>query len=222
MQCEMAPDHRFRGGARPNPSGRGGVAAGNSRRLSRRLSSSDHASRGAQRCYDSSSILVCDTRDPLCAAAPQFFNTPLVTSADLGAVLERHRGRAGVRRLRAVLAAEVGPALTDSEAEEHFLSVVDRGGLARPEVNVPVAGYRVDFLFRAQRLAVEIDGYRYHSSRPRFESDRRRAACLAGRGIQVVSLTWRQVVEDPVRTAVQFAQALARAEERGGAEARGG
>jgi very-short-patch-repair endonuclease len=135
----------------------------------------------------------------------------LVTRKDLLDKVERYRGRPGVPLLRAALEASGGPALTRSEAESRFLALIRQARLPAPEVNVRVGNYEIDFLWRAEGIAVEVDGYRYHSSLPRFESDRRRAAHLAARGIQIIPLTWRQVVDDGVATAVQLGQALTHA-----------
>jgi very-short-patch-repair endonuclease len=135
----------------------------------------------------------------------------LVVRAELLSNLARYRGRPGLRALRAVLAADGGPALTRSEAESRFLTLIRKARLPAPEANVMVEGYEIDFLWRAQRIAVEVDGYRYHRSRPQFEKDRRRAAELAAHGIHVIPLTWRQIVDDAVATAVQLGQTLIRA-----------
>jgi len=125
------------------------------------------------------------------------------------------RGRRGVRALRAVLEAEAGPTLTRSEAEARFLALVRTAGLPAPECNVRLGSYEIDFLWREEAMAVEVDGFRFHGTRRRFEHDRRRASWLASRGVQVVPLTWRQIVDEPMATAVQVGQALTiRAAER--------
>lgn len=138
----------------------------------------------------------------------------LVAGADLPALITRYGSRPGVRLLRAVACRAGGPAMTRSEAEERFLSLIREADLPVPEVNVPVGGYEVDFLWRGRGLAVEVDGYRFHASRPSFEHDRRRATRLAALGIHVIPLTWRQLVEERTATAVQLGQALLRAERR--------
>jgi very-short-patch-repair endonuclease len=55
----------------------------------------------------------------------------------------------------------------------------------------------VDFLWPAQRLIVELDGYRAHGTRSAFEGDRARDAELAGLGYSVVRFTWRQLEDGP-------------------------
>lgn len=136
----------------------------------------------------------------------------LVAPDALPALVARYRGRPGTPALRAVLEAGGGPALTRSEAEARFLGLVREAGLPAPEANVRVGRYEIDFLWRAEGIAVEVDGFRHHASRPRFEGDRRKDALLLSGGIKVVRLSWRQITREAMATAVQIGQALARAD----------
>ena len=86
---------------------------------------------------------------------------------------------------------------TASELERRFLCLIRRHRLPEPEVNVPMAGFVVDFLWREQRLIAETDGYRYHSGTAAFESDRARDARLTALGYRVVRFTHRQLVREP-------------------------
>jgi len=133
----------------------------------------------------------------------------LLERTSWAALMERHHRRRGISMLRTVLDLERGPMLTRSEAESAFLALVRTADLPPPETNVRMGPYELDFLWRHQKIAVEVDGYRYHSPRPRFEGDRRKDAWLVARGIKVIRLTWRQVTEEAVATAVQVGQALA-------------
>lgn len=117
-------------------------------------------------------------------------------------------GRRGSPTLRAVLEQSGGPTLTRSEAEAVFLALIRRAGLPAPDVNVRMGAYELDFYWRDERLAVEIDGFRHHSSRPRFEGDRRKDAWLRARGLSVIRLSWRQITQEAMATAVQVGQAL--------------
>lgn len=133
----------------------------------------------------------------------------LVTLAALAKLVDRYRGRPGAPALRHVLRDRGGPALTLSEAEELFLALAREGGLPDPETNVPVGPYVLDFLWGKERIAVEIDGFRYHKRRPQFEGDRRKDAWLHTVGITVLRFTWRQVTRERVATAIRIGQALA-------------
>jgi predicted transcriptional regulator of viral defense system len=102
--------------------------------------------------------------------------------AELRELIGRHRKRHGIPLLRALLDSEIPPAATRSEAEERFLDLVRTAQLPRPEVNARIERREVDFLWRPQRIVVEVDGFAFHSSRTRFERDRLRDAVLAARG----------------------------------------
>ena len=135
----------------------------------------------------------------------------LIAPESLSALVARHRGRTGMPALEAVLRLPGGPALTRSEAEAKFLALIREAGLPPPECNVAVGRYEIDFLWRGSGIGVEVDGFRYHASRPRFEGDRRKDSQLLATGITVVRLSWRQIAHAPIATAVQLGQALARA-----------
>ena len=113
----------------------------------------------------------------------------IVTEAHLEATLAAHALRTGAKALRRLLDSEQGARITRSEAERRALQLMRRHGL-EPESDVPIGPWRADFLFRAERVIVEVDGYRYHSTPKRFVDDRRRAADLSARGFVLVSLTW--------------------------------
>ena len=117
----------------------------------------------------------------------------LVTDDQLRASLRAHPCRKGAKALGALLDAERGPTVTRSEAERRALKVMRAHGVEPDESDVRIGPYRVDFLFRRERLAVEVDGYRYHATPKRFVDDRRRIAFLATRNIQVFPLTWVDV-----------------------------
>ena len=113
----------------------------------------------------------------------------------LHAVLRRHPTRKGARALRSLLATERGPRITESEAERRALRVMRAHGIEPDATQHPIGPYRVDFWFEHERVAVEVDGYRYHSTPGRFVEDRRRAGYLAARDIVTFPLTWPDLGE---------------------------
>ena len=135
----------------------------------------------------------------------------LVRAAEMRQLLALHPGHRGARAIRRVLQLPGGAALTRSAAEAELLALVREAGLPSPECNVSMGRYELDFLWRDARIAVEVDGFRYHSARQRFEGDRRRDADLVAAGLTVLRLSWRQVTDERVATAVRLGQALARA-----------
>ena len=152
---------------------------------------------------------VARTLVDLCAVVPprmieraleQSYVLRLVEPGAIEDALERATGRrtAPLRRLLAV--ERRAPTLTRSELEEAFLALCRRGGLPDPEVNVHLHGYEVDFLWRAQRRVVEVDGYAFHSMRGAFERDRRKDVDLELAGFPVTRFTHDQVIYDPDET----------------------
>jgi very-short-patch-repair endonuclease len=139
----------------------------------------------------------------------------LVRKRDLIDQLERNRGRRGTRAVRQVLNIEGAPAFTRSEAERKLLSLLRASELPMPQVNARLGRHEVDFLWREQQLVVEVDGFRFHSSRASFEGDRHRDAALAAIGYTVLRITWRQLVAAPEAVVARMAAALA---SRGGGE----
>jgi very-short-patch-repair endonuclease len=134
----------------------------------------------------------------------------LVSERGIADQLERNPGRPGARALRALIEVEGGPAPTRAESERRVLRLVRASGLPVPEVNVLLGPYEVDFLWRGQRLALEMDGFASHGSRSRFERDRLRDSHLAALGYTVVRITWRQLAATPEAVVARLAAALAR------------
>lgn len=133
----------------------------------------------------------------------------LIIREEIEALLERYPRRRGRARLRALLTGPESPALTRSEAEERFLSLVRKAGLRPPETNVMVKGFEVDTLWRAERLVVEIDGFAYHASPGAFERDRQRDGVLTAAGLRVMRVTWRQLTNEPEALLARLVLALA-------------
>jgi hypothetical protein len=137
----------------------------------------------------------------------------LLDATALDAVLTRAHGRRGSPVLRSILDEHaIGQTVTRSEMEERFLTLCDRAGLPRPEVNVwialPHGGHaQADFLWREHRLIVETDGRAAHGTRRAFEHDRRRDQRLVLAGWRVIRVTWRQLTREPEELA-RILQAL--------------
>jgi hypothetical protein len=126
----------------------------------------------------------------------------LVTVDELVAILLRLAPRRGSRRLAGVVASGYVP--TRSVLEDIVLDLLDRGGLARPDVNVPLRlGGRVvvpDFRWPAARLVLEADGRAYHDHKVAREDDAERQALLEAHGERVVRVTWEQALRRPEQT----------------------
>ena len=121
----------------------------------------------------------------------------LVHGRVLEGALEQNVGRAGARRLSAILEERAsGSKLTRSELEERFLGLCRTHQLPHPTLNARVAGVEVDFLWIEQRVIAETDGYAAHGTRAAFERDRKRDVSLQAAGYVVLRFTYRQVVDE--------------------------
>jgi len=120
-------------------------------------------------------------------------------------------GRPGSTRLRYALERHQPRfARARSPLEIRFLLLCESAGIPLPEVNVRVAGWKVDALWRRQRLVVELDAYGNHHTRAQIDRDRRKELHLRKAGFPVVRYSEQQV--DGEQTAV-VADVLARLEE---------
>jgi very-short-patch-repair endonuclease len=119
-------------------------------------------------------------------------------------------GRSGGPLLAALIEHRGNSTITRSQAEERMHELIRAAGFPQPESNVRLNGYEVDFLWRRQRVVVEVDGYAYHSSRSAFERDRAKDAALAAAGFLVIRITWLQMEREPYVVVAHLAQALAR------------
>jgi very-short-patch-repair endonuclease len=121
-------------------------------------------------------------------------------------VLAAHPTRRGTRALAALLADWSQGLITRSDLERDMYALCEAHDLPRPSVNSPVGPYEADFAWRAQRLIVEVDTYRYHGTRPAFERDRARDAGLTAAGWRVVRFTDRQIHGDPAAVGAVLAR----------------
>jgi very-short-patch-repair endonuclease len=137
---------------------------------------------------------------------------PARTLADLRPALPRRQWEAALDRARSLHLPVGDLAATDparSHLERAFTALCRRHRLPPPEVNVPIGPFTVDFLWPAERLVIETDGWEAHRDRAAFEADRARDAELKLRGYDIVRFTYRQVLEEPGRVA-QTVRALVR------------
>jgi Protein of unknown function (DUF559) len=104
----------------------------------------------------------------------------------------------GSARLRLAL-AEHQPrlAFTQSELEDAFFSICESRGIVLPDVNVWIAGWKVDAYWADARLVVELDGYRNHRSPAQLKRDRRKELDLRRVGIEVIRYSEEQVRTNP-------------------------
>jgi very-short-patch-repair endonuclease len=138
------------------------------------------------------------TRRDLDRALEEALRLRLVDHDSLARTIARAGGRRGLKRLRAALEAlEPLTLRSRSELERRMLALVKGRGLPKPLVNAPLLGYKVDLLWPAHRLVVELDGYEYHHTPQAFDRDRRRDGDLQRAGYRVQRFSFNQVDRDP-------------------------
>jgi very-short-patch-repair endonuclease len=103
------------------------------------------------------------------------------------------------------------PGRARTELESRMLAICRRHRLPQPEINVKLDRFEVDFLWRAERLVVEVDGWASHRTRSAFEEDRVRDVRLSLLGYRVVRFTWRRLADEPADVA-RAIRALVRVE----------
>lgn len=102
-------------------------------------------------------------------------------------------GRYGSHALRQAL-DHLADGHAESLLESKVLRILLAAGLPMPARQYEIRSNgvliaRVDLAYSSVRLAIEVDGYEFHSSRKAFDDDRRRDARLATMGWQVIRAT---------------------------------
>jgi very-short-patch-repair endonuclease len=111
----------------------------------------------------------------------------------IDALLQSKR-RTGAAKLRKALERH-RPQLahTKSRLERMFFEICEYAGFDLPELNVYVAGWEVDALWREERIAVELDGHGNHHTLAQQRRDRRKELELRRAGLTVVRYTEEQL-----------------------------
>jgi hypothetical protein len=122
----------------------------------------------------------------------------------INAQLKRNPTRPGAKAVRDVLETHyIGKTPTWSENEEALLAITRELGIPDPDTNQFIVlddggpAIRVDFVWRDQRVIVEADSNKWHSTRQRFEQDRVRDQRLTAAGWTIIRTTWRQMKHRP-------------------------
>ena len=121
--------------------------------------------------------------------------------------LERNPRRRGRRQLTDLLLL-IQPDTDNarSHLERLFLKAIR--DLPKPAVNAQVAGRARDFVWKEERLVVEVDGHRWHSSRQAMREDRRRDRELTAAGWRPIRFTYEDVAFEPDQVKKQVATIL--------------
>lgn len=143
------------------------------------------------------------------AAVNEADKLDLIGPESLRSALVEMTGQPGVPELRRLLDCRTF-ALTDSELERRFLSLLRGARLPKPETRQVVNGFRVDFHWPDLGLIVETDGLRYHRTPSQQARDRRRDQAHTAAGLTTLRFTYAQVRFEPVEVVKVLAQVVGR------------
>lgn len=118
----------------------------------------------------------------------------------------RNKGRHGSPAARRLLiAASDG---SRSEAERLLIKLLRDNGITGWKANYPIGGYKVDVAFLERMVAIEVDGWAFHSDHDDFEKDRKRQNTISLLGWQVLRFTWLDLTEYPDRVIAEIKFAI--------------
>ncbi|HEV7850614.1 MAG TPA: type IV toxin-antitoxin system AbiEi family antitoxin domain-containing protein [Mycobacterium sp.] len=120
-----------------------------------------------------------------------------VTLREMWAAHLRNKGRYGSPASRLLLQAASDGAR--SSAERLLVTLLRDAGITGWQTNYPVGGYKVDVSFPGAKVAIEVDGFAFHSGPVEFQIDRERQNNIALLGWQVLRFTWLDLTEYPQR-----------------------
>lgn len=134
----------------------------------------------------------------------------LVTEMDLARAFRRNCGTWGTTTMRWLLERTGDDA--HSELERLAVSLLRAAGITnfKPNLTIRLGNGRkteIDIAFRRERIAIELDGFAYHSTPDAHRVDLRRMNDLLADGWRVRRFTFADLVEDPeafVRTVRQL------------------
>ncbi len=144
---------------------------------------------------------------PLEHAVQEAFAKRLTDTKRLEQALDRHRGGRGTARLRRML--EIGVDDLRSRAERELRRWIRAASLPSPVFNAQIGPWKVDALWPAHRLAVEINGYAAHGSPWSHDRDHRKEQYLLAEGLATRRFTALQAIDEPALVIAGIAAALA-------------
>lgn len=143
-------------------------------------------------------------------ATDEAMQRELVSPGPLIRYARQNFGRRGAGRLARAATRHKPTGVTRSSAEKRFRQLIRDAGLPEPQTNVRLHGYEVDCYWPEYNLAVEVDSYRWHASKPKFEHDSTKGSTLVAAGVVLMRVTWQQMDHTPYAVVARTAQALAR------------
>lgn len=118
----------------------------------------------------------------------------------------RNLGRRGAAAAGRLLVAAADRAA--SAAERKLIAVLRGAGITGWRQQHLVGGYELDLAFLDHRVAVEVDGWAWHSDVAAFRNDRQRQNSLVLAGWTVLRFTWHDLTERPGSVVAEIRAAL--------------
>jgi hypothetical protein len=149
------------------------------------------------------------------AALDDALRRRLVSLPRLHACLQRvgGRGRRGAGVLRKLLADRGEEDVAESLFERRILKLLRSSGLPAPEPQWEIREggrtlARIDLTYPLDLVAIEADGYRYHSGRNAWQHDLTRRNALTARGWRLFHVTWDDLTRRPESVVAAVAELL--------------
>ena len=140
--------------------------------------------------------------------------TPLCSLGDLQRMIDRHKGKRGIRRAREALQLiRIG---SDSPQESLLRLAIVRGGLPEPELNVPITDeqgtrhHEPDLSYPEYRIGIEYEG-ELHGDEGQIVRDIARSERYAALGWTEVRISKRHMFDDAKAAVAKVRAALVRA-----------
>lgn len=147
-------------------------------------------------------------------AALEDRDMPLCSLADLQRMIDRHKGKRGLRRAKeAIKLIRVG---SDSPQETLLRLAVVRAGLPEPELNVPIIGddglrhHEPDLSYRKYRIGIEYEGEK-HGDEGQIVRDITRSEKYEALGWTEVRISKRHMLNDAKPAVAKVRSALVQA-----------
>jgi hypothetical protein len=137
--------------------------------------------------------------------------TGIVRRQQVADTVARMPGRAGASRLKALLDPGRPRTRTWNDGEERLLILLKEADVPDAEANYRWNEFTFDLYWPAFRVAVELDGFPYHSTRSALARDRRKEAACEAAGIDLIRVGYEQLEEKPVAVVARIVRRIERA-----------
>lgn len=129
----------------------------------------------------------------------------LTSLSSLRSALDAAPIRKGITLLRRLISEREGNGLSESALETRFFRVLMDYNVPLPVRQLPSKfddqKSRLDFAYIDERIAIEVDSYKWHTASERFHSDRRRDRRLLEHDWVILRFTDRDICENPRQVA---------------------